>query len=176
LLVAYDEPTYEYITKQAAERKKALNVAHTHKSDDEIEILSDDDSEAHEPEDASVEASQTTNQDGASDANASESEDDTFKILVRSAASKDITLTVRPTTKCGAIVRAYLKKSGLADQYPEIMSASGSASPRKKRKGNTTTTKSTPQLCVDGDRIADHTEIGSQDLEDGDLVEVVGIN
>lgn len=104
---------------------------------------------------------------------ASESEDDTFKIIVRSANSKEVTLTVRPTTKCGAIVRAFLSKTGLADKYPDAMDF-GVASPNKKRK--TTAQGKVPQLCVEGGRIAASMEIGDQDVEDGDMVEVVGLD
>ena len=68
---------------------------------------------------------------------------------------------MRQTTKCSAILKAYLKKAGLASKYP---SASKKTS---KTKG--------PALAVDGDRLNPNDEIGTADLEDGDQVEVVGL-
>jgi hypothetical protein len=87
-----------------------------------------------------------------------------FKLTLRSAlTSKDITLTVRPTTTCGAIVKAFLKSAGLADKYP----GGSGQTPKKAGKG--------PMLCLDGDKLEPGSEIGDADLEDGDLVEVVGL-
>lgn len=85
---------------------------------------------------------------------------DKIKLVLRSAATEDnVNLTVRPTTTCGAIVKAFLKAAGLSDRYP--------VSPR--------TAQAMPQLMVDGDKMADDIEIGEADLDDGDLVEVVGL-
>ena len=107
--------------------------------------------------------------EAASEAAASEDEDDgRFKLILRSAVSKDITLTVRPTTKCGAIVKAFLKQAGLADKY--------SSPPAKKAKrGKAAASAPMPALTVDGDRLNSDDEISVADLEDGDLVEVVGL-
>ncbi|KAG2155909.1 uncharacterized protein EDB93DRAFT_1128794 [Suillus bovinus] len=81
---------------------------------------------------------------------------DKIKVVLRSAVTEEnVNLTVRPTTTCGAIVKAFLKAAGLSDRYP--------------------VSTSTPQLMVDGDKMADDTEIGEADLDDGDLVEVVGL-
>jgi hypothetical protein len=74
-----------------------------------------------------------------------------------------VNLTVRPTTTCGAIVKAFLKAAGLSDRYPD-------SPPTGKR-----TAQAMPQLMVDGDKMADDIEIGEADLDDGDLVEVVGL-
>ena len=95
----------------------------------------------------------------------------TFKLIVRSERTKDkdITLTVRPTTKCGAIVRAFLKKAGLQAEYPE-----GGAPAKSRGRGKAAAAK-VPALSVDGDRMGSETEIGEADLEDGDQVEVVGL-
>ncbi len=98
-------------------------------------------------------------------------ESQTFKLIVRSERTKDkdITLTVRPTTKCGAIVRAFLKKAGLDAEYP-----AGGAPIKGRGRGKAAAAK-VPALSVDGDRMDAETEIGEADLEDGDLVEVVGL-
>lgn len=81
--------------------------------------------------------------------------------MLRSAATEDsVNLTVRSTTTCGAIIKAFLKAAGLSDRYPV---------PPSKGK------QITPQLMVDGDKMTDDMEIGEADLDDGDLVEVVGL-
>ncbi|KAG0704256.1 hypothetical protein DFH29DRAFT_912590 [Suillus ampliporus] len=76
---------------------------------------------------------------------------DKIKLVFRSAVTEDnVNLTVRPTTTCGAIVKAFLKAAGLSDRYP---AKAGQAMPQW----------------------TDDTEIGEADLDDGDLVEVVGL-
>ncbi|EIW80894.1 hypothetical protein CONPUDRAFT_72760 [Coniophora puteana RWD-64-598 SS2] len=90
--------------------------------------------------------------------------DDKFRLILRSSATKDITLTVRPTTTCGAIVKAFLKKAGLSDRSVP----SSAKGPKKK-------TASVPHLVIDGDKMLPDTAIGDADLEDGDQVEVVGL-
>ncbi|RPD62637.1 hypothetical protein L226DRAFT_532365 [Lentinus tigrinus ALCF2SS1-7] len=94
----------------------------------------------------------------------------TFHLTIRSERTKDkdITLVVRPTTKCGAIVRAFLKKAGLDTEYP----ADGAPA---KGRGRGKAVAKVPVLSVDGDRMDPETEIGEADLEDGDQVEVVGL-
>jgi Ubiquitin-2 like Rad60 SUMO-like len=85
---------------------------------------------------------------------------DKFKLILRSSATtQDITLTVRPTATCGAIVKAFLKSSGLQNKYP--------SEPRKKGTG--------PALQIDGDRMNPLSVIGDSGLEDGDCVDVVGL-
>ncbi|KAH9002555.1 hypothetical protein EDB86DRAFT_2800259 [Lactarius hatsudake] len=91
-----------------------------------------------------------------------EEDDDTFKLVVRSGTTKDVTLKVRPTTSCGAIVKAFLRRAGIADKYPEGKSS------RKKSAGG-------PRLMIDGDRMDPDTPISEADLEDGDQVEVTGL-
>jgi hypothetical protein len=81
-------------------------------------------------------------------------DDDIFKLVVRSGVTKDVTLKVRPTTTCGAIVKAFLKRAGIADQYLE-----GGG----------------PRLMIDGERMDPETPISEADLEDGDQVEVDGL-
>ena len=92
---------------------------------------------------------------------------DTIKLVLRSAATKDKTfpLTVRSTTTCGAIVKAFLKAAGLPDNYSRVTSTSG----KGKRSAPF------PHLTVDGDRMDSEAEIGDADLEDGDLVEIIGV-
>ncbi|KAF8517405.1 hypothetical protein BU17DRAFT_91861 [Hysterangium stoloniferum] len=81
-----------------------------------------------------------------------------FKIVLRASGKNNITLTVRPSTTCGKIIRAYLtiliKQGGTA------------LSPRKS---------SQVRLCVDGEKQHPDTPISDCDLEDGDMVEVVGL-
>jgi hypothetical protein len=108
----------------------------------------------------------------------SESDEDKFKLILRSAltGNKEVSLVVRPTTKCGAIVKAFLKRAGLAGQYPEVF-AGAPASVGKKggRKSNVAVTGKDPRLCLDGDKLDNASEIGEADLEDGDMIEVVGL-
>lgn len=93
---------------------------------------------------------------------------DTFKLILRSAVtSKDITLTVRPTTTCGAIVKAFLKSAGLAAEY-----STGGTTPKKRKKADKLPQ---PMLQVDGEKMNWDDEIGNAELEDGDMVDVVGL-
>lgn len=108
----------------------------------------------------------------------SEAEGETFKLVLRSSGNKDISLTVRPTTKCGAILRAFLNKLGIAEQYPGVFAQSGPAAAKKKGGRKTKAAQAAekdPRLCIDGDKMDNETEIGEMDLEDGDMVEVVGL-
>jgi len=108
----------------------------------------------------------------------SESDEDKFKLILRSAltANKEINLVVRPTTKCGAIVKAFLKKAGLSGQYPEVFaSVSARASKKGGKKSNVTAGGKDPRLCLDGDKLDNASEIGDAGLEDGDMIEVVGL-
>jgi hypothetical protein len=107
-----------------------------------------------------------TAEDGESESDvqsAAEEDDDIFKLVVRSGVTKDVMLKVRPTTSCGAIVKAFLRRAGIADKYPE-----GKSSRRKSAVGG-------PRLMIDGDRMDPDTPISEADLEDGDQVEVTGL-
>jgi len=108
----------------------------------------------------------------------SESDEGKFKLILRSAltVNKEISLVVRPTTKCGTIVKAFLKKAGLAEQYPEVF-ADAPASTAKKggRKSNVVQAGKDPRLCLDGDKLDNASEVGDAELEDGDMVEIVGL-
>ena len=105
----------------------------------------------------------------------SDSDEDKFKLILRSAltADKEISLVVRPTTKCGAIVKAFLKKAGLSGQYPEVFSAVSAK--KGGRKNNVAAAGKDPRLCLDGDKLDNASKIGDADLEDGDMIEVVGL-
>ena len=106
----------------------------------------------------------------------SESDGDKFKLILRSALTpnKEISLVVRPTTKCGAIVKAFLKKAGLSGQYPEVFTGA-SVAKKGGRKNNVAVAGKDPRLCLDGDKLDNASEIGDADLEDGDMIEVVGL-
>ena len=84
---------------------------------------------------------------------------------------------MRPTTKCGAIVKAFLKKAGVADQYPAVFgeAAKTKSSGAPKKSGWGAPPKTDPRLCVDGEKLDNEAEIGDSELEEGDLVEVVGM-
>ncbi|KAL4080711.1 hypothetical protein J3A83DRAFT_4201889 [Scleroderma citrinum] len=143
-LEAYDKHTYEYIRTRRHQRPESP-----------ASPAGEDDNDG-----ASTEASDAEMHSNAE----SETEStggDTFKLVLRSAVTKDITLTVRPTTMCDAIVKAFLKAAGLPDVYSE--------------NGNGKKSKPYPQLKIDGEKQASNAEIGDAELDDGDLVEVVGI-
>ncbi|PFH46528.1 hypothetical protein AMATHDRAFT_50986 [Amanita thiersii Skay4041] len=153
-----------------------------------IEIDSDDDSD--EPPTQSIistqplPASQQTytqpqakSQPYTRDSDAeSDVDDNKFKIVLQSSLTqgRHITLTVRPTTKCGSIVKAFLKKAGLADQYPQVF-ADANVDATQKRGRRKTPIQKDPRIYIDGEKMENETEIGEADLEDGDMVEVVGL-
>ena len=158
---AYDKVTYQYLQENKRARSVSLPPGHSEPSktsrarSPSVTIMESD----HEAEEAPPPPSQEH-----------EDESDTFKLTVRSGRTdRDIILTVRPTTKCGAIVRAFLKKAGLEAEYP-----AGGATSKGRGRGKAAGSK-VPALSVDGDRMDPETEIGEADLEDGDLVEIVGL-
>jgi len=71
-------------------------------------------------------------------------------------------------------VKAFLKKAGLADKYLEE-STSTKSNPKKRGRKSLVVVATGPNLMVDGDKMNNDTEIGEADLEDGDMVEVVGL-
>ncbi|KAF9013202.1 hypothetical protein BDQ17DRAFT_1342970 [Cyathus striatus] len=189
-LVACDKTTYEYIRKNPEtthhtftySQSQPQTHAPTSKNDtDVINIDSDNENDigvsGPAPSSPQADYPPETQSDAGSD------DGDKFKLVLRSALTvgHDIALTVRPTTKCGAIVRAFLKKAGLQDQYPAAfgLEASAPASAVKKRgrqsKAAATPPQKNPQLLMDGEKLSNESEIGDMDLEDGDLVEVVGL-
>ncbi|KAJ7128232.1 hypothetical protein C8R43DRAFT_1134518 [Mycena crocata] len=164
-LIASDKTTWEYMRAHP-------NGASADADDAPLE-LSDTDGDAGSPA-----ASNTQESDGAD----SDAGGETMKLTLRSAlTTKDIVLTVRPTTTCGAIVQAFLKKAGLADKYG---SGSGNGKgPRKSVGGKGKGKKGAaapepakmPQLAVDGDKVGNDVQIGDADVDDGDMVDVVGL-
>lgn len=213
--------TYEYLQKEARDKRQTPSPAKerpSHHSVSEntnfINIPSDDEDSDDEAFSNQLDNQPDTQpssprkssppQPQASQESEAESDDGgKFKLVLRSDKSaKDITLIVRPTTKCGSIVKAYIKKIGLTDQYPHIFDENGSASApaapptttrgrggrgrggrgrgrgRGKAKVQAETPNvplSDPRITVDGDRMENDAEIGDADLEDGDMVDVVGL-
>lgn len=98
--------------------------------------------------------------------------EDAFKLTLRSVKTpKGIVLIVRPHTKCGKIVEAYLKKAGLANEYLKHDTTT-----RVQLRGrHGILAPSGPQLVVDGDRLDSEVEIREADVENGDIVEVTGL-
>ena len=104
----------------------------------------------------------------------------TLKLVLRSAltGSKEINLTVRTTTRCDAVVKAFIRKAGLEEQkYPELFGEESGNKGKGSKKGRKSLGGSgkDPRLSLDGDRFANDTQIGQTDMEDGDMVEVVGL-
>ncbi|TFY70973.1 hypothetical protein EVG20_g2036 [Dentipellis fragilis] len=141
---ASDKTTFEYIRQQKLRGSEPPEHAHGKGRSPSVNSGADSDS------DSDVQSV------------AEEAEDETFKLIVRSATTKDVTLTVRPTTTCGAIVKAFLKRTGLASKYPEGKS-------RRKSIGGG------PRLMVDGEKMNPDSPISEADLEDGDQIEVAGL-
>jgi hypothetical protein len=98
-------------------------------------------------------------EDAESDADAqlmAEDDDDIFTLVVRSGVTKDVTLKVRHTTTCGAIVKAFLKRAGIVEKHFVGKSSRG-------------------RLMIDGEHMDPDIPISEMDLEDGDQVEVTGL-
>jgi len=178
--VAYDQTTYSYLQANHYTRESNLSSAdhptqRPKDSADAIEINSDDDVGPLGPHPSSSPLDETQKQMHESDA---ESEaDDKFKIVLQSSLTQDkhITLTVRPRTKCGAIVKAFLKKAGVAEQYPHVFQDTASKAAPNKRGKKSQAKQKDPRICIDGEKMSNDAEIGDADLEDGDMVEVVGL-
>lgn len=118
----------------------------------------------------------------AMQSDAEDEDDNKFKITLKSivTGNKEIVLTVRPTTKCGNILRKFLEKAGLKAEYPQVFSDTPAAPPPKARRGRgkaaaPAPTAKDPRLCVDGDKLDNEDPISVAELEDGDMVEVVGL-
>ncbi|KAK2465372.1 hypothetical protein APHAL10511_002726 [Amanita phalloides] len=167
--VACDKATYAYLQANNFARESSPRIERPRQARAEaIEINSDDDSGP------SAYSSPPPPQRQTHESEAESEDDDKFKIVLQSSVTqgKHITLTVRPTTKCGAIVKAFLKKAGLTDQYPHVFQ--DKPAPNKRGRKSQVSQKD-PKICVDGDKMSNDTEIGDADLEDGDMVEVVGL-
>ncbi|KAJ7451561.1 hypothetical protein FB451DRAFT_701561 [Mycena latifolia] len=158
-LVACDKATWEYIRANPSAATTAAPVI-------DLE-LSDDDDDAPAP----FYSNTQQESDAESDAGG-----ETFKLVLRSAlTTKDITVTVRPTTTCGAIVQAFLKKAGLADKYGKDRRKSAGGASKKGKRGAAPEPEKDPQLSIDGDKMAHNVPISEADLGDGDMVDVVGL-
>ncbi|KAI0058271.1 hypothetical protein BV25DRAFT_1994402 [Artomyces pyxidatus] len=144
---ASDKTTFEYLRQHRHQRPPVSSDGRGAAPETSVNGEADE-------SDADVQSVQDANED----------EDDTFKLVVRSGSTKDVTLTVRPTTTCGAIVKAFLKRVGLSDKYPEGKSA------RRKSAA-----AAGPRLMIDGERMDPEAPIADGDLEDGDQVEVAGL-
>ncbi|KAI0754741.1 hypothetical protein C8Q80DRAFT_1140698 [Daedaleopsis nitida] len=159
-LEACDKSTYEYI--QANKRMRSPSVAPA--GGDSLRL-----SPSRGRSQSILELAESDSEKEESPPHYDEGQSNTFHLTVRSARTdKDISLLVRPTTKCGAIVRAFLKKAGLEKEYPM------NAAPASRWWGKAAAQKD-PALSVDGDKMDPDTEIGEADLDDGDLVEIVGL-
>ncbi|KAI0087049.1 hypothetical protein BDY19DRAFT_907909 [Irpex rosettiformis] len=149
---AYDKQTFEYLQKnrhRSPGPSNALNAVHQSRESSPAGTEGDDSAAASEAEEDAE-------------------DDDRLKITLRAASLKSLNLTVRQTTKCSAILRAFLKYNNLSEKYP--------SSPTKGKKGKKGKSQATgPALVVDGDRLSPDDEISVADLEDGDMVEVVGL-
>lgn len=176
--MAYEKRAYEYIQKNPHSVVRPIATNSSTPTTSTNNPLHNDPASSFEPSHLStVQESDTESQAAAESDAGNDEEDDKFKLILRSALTGDITLTVRPTTKCGAILRAFLKKAKLADrpEYKEVFAAAaGGGNGTGRSKGKPGAKGKDPRLCIDGDRMENQTEIGA-DLEDGDMVEVVGL-
>ncbi|KAJ3513491.1 hypothetical protein NLJ89_g2912 [Agrocybe chaxingu] len=188
--MAYEKTAFDYIQRNNVPARPQNVDPIPSTSNDTVEIGSDSDSDVQElPADSQLtQPVQSQQQESESEAEEAD-QGEKFKLILRSGitSGKDITLVVRPTTKCGAIVKAFLKKAGLAEQYPEVFTDAVAPAPAITAKGKKGGKKSKaaaatavlpskdPRLCIDGDKMNNDMEIGDADLEDGDMVEVVGL-
>lgn len=204
--VACHQETYDYIHRQARTFHRTLSPTRSPAKDDNffnliveedvIPIISGDEAEVNNNViimSADVTHSSKTSLDrihkspqGESDAE-SQSDAKKLKLILRSGkVARDITLIVRPTTKCGSIVKAYIKKAGLAEQYPHVFVEAATEEPlasrgrgrgRGRGKGKTAAVSilPDPRICVDGDKMDNNAEIEEADLDDSDMVDVVGL-
>jgi len=182
---AYEKTAFEYIQKHQVDPLPLGGI-----SSETTGIDSDDDNDAGSFNLNLTDSFYQTNtqtQMQESDADSEVELGEKFKLVLRSAVTgaNTINLVVRRTTKCGAIVKAFLKKSGLEEGYPELFENSGSnfGNTKKGRKSGSGMQAGTsgrasgknPQLCIDGEKQDNVAVIGDADLEDGDMVEVVGL-
>jgi hypothetical protein len=213
LLAAYARAAYDYIrahpdlpsfdtldSQQPQTQTPRRSAPQANTGSIDISDSDDDDSSPPLTRHNTVSQTQTPSQPSQSQSQsqprsqsvADEDEDDNkFKLVLRSALTgdKNITLTVRPTAKCGSILKAFLKRAGLEEQYPHVFSDTPAAPPpttgakRGRGGGRKNNAKAAaaamplkdPRLCIDGEKMDNETPISEADLEDGDMVEVVGL-
>jgi hypothetical protein len=156
-VAAYEETTYQYLHEHPDAFSEHFSLS---QSSSVPEGVGDSDEEELELPDG------RGNDD---DGDKSDAGGDTFKLTIRSALSSDITVTVRQTTTCGSIVKAFLQKAGMQDQYPAVFNADTAFVRRGKA------TVKDPRIVIDGDKMENDVEIGEADLEDGDLIEIAGL-
>ena len=186
-LVACEKATYEYLREQEEiQRRSSVHPPSDNErddSDDDILVIHDG-----SDDDAGPRSSSPTYTSGSTTRPSSNSaphtkattpapdedeDDEKFKIILRSSSFPDVPLTVRPTTTCGAIIRAFLKKVGMADQYPNAGIAQ--PEPLKKGRGRNAAAVKDPHLEIDGDKMAHTAPIDEAGLDDGDVVDVHGL-
>ncbi|KXN82859.1 hypothetical protein AN958_02133 [Leucoagaricus sp. SymC.cos] len=209
-LTACHQKTYDFIQQQARElrqtrspvaKKPTYNTNPVNPAEENVINIPSDDEDADDSDiHITTPHQNNTSETPAAESNSSppkasqesdagsESDVAKFKLVLRSnKTAKDITLIVRPTTKCGAIVKAYIKKAGLAEQYSHLFNEGGAIEApvlptrgrgRSRGKGRgrgRDPSLPDPRISVDGDKMENDTEIGDADLDDGDMVEVVGL-
>ncbi|KAL1722815.1 hypothetical protein EV715DRAFT_286863 [Schizophyllum commune] len=187
-LVACEKATYEYLREQEEiQRRSSVHPPSDNErddSDDDILVIhdgSDDDAPGPRPSSPTYTSGSTTRPSSNSaphtkattPAPDEDEDDEKFKIILRSSSFPDVPLTVRPTTTCGAIIRAFLKKVGVADQYPNAGIAQ--PEPLKKGRGRNAAAVKDPHLEIDGDKMAHTAPIDEAGLDDGDVVDVHGL-
>ncbi|KAF9525541.1 hypothetical protein CPB83DRAFT_771916 [Crepidotus variabilis] len=172
LFSAYEKTAFEHIQKNqrisysqppaGLSQTRAVVQSNT---DGPIELDSDDDDAGYQKNHASPPI-ETQTQTQESDADSEAEQGDKIRIILRSAVTgnKDFTLIVKPTNKCGSIIKTFIKKAGLAAEYPHLFGGKGGGK-----------TKKDPRLCIDGEKCDNDTEIAEMDLEEGDKVDVVGL-
>ena len=194
-----DMPSFDIIASQLPQTQTprrtlpqansgSIDISDSDDDDDNSPPLTRDNtvSQTQTPSQPSQSQSQPRSQSVADD----EEDHNKFKLVLRSALTgdKNVTLTVRPTTKCGNILKAFLKRAGLEEQYPHIFSDTPAVPPpttgakRGRGGGRKNNAKAAaavplkdPRLCIDGEKMDNETPISEADLEDGDMVEVVGL-
>ncbi|KAI0647844.1 hypothetical protein C8Q79DRAFT_952190 [Trametes meyenii] len=169
-LEACDKTTYHYLQENRRMRSESIAPPILPDSKD---VSHRSPSRPHSPS-----ATELSDDDGAASSPPSPKQQDdkpsdAFHIKVLSGRTTgEITLLVRPTTKCGAIVRAFLKKAGLEAEYPENPPVPQG---RGRGRGKAVAATRIPALSIEGDKMDPETEIGDADLVDGEQVEIVGL-
>ncbi|KAL1745261.1 hypothetical protein HDZ31DRAFT_36748 [Schizophyllum fasciatum] len=199
-LVACDKATYDYLRElEEAQRRSSVHPPSDHEDaedadDDDVVVIASDDEPSYPHTSTSTTASSSTtastNRTSPSQPTTthptptprapSEDADDgggKFKIILRSGSFPDVPLTVRPTTTCGAIVRAFLKKVGLTDQFPNAgtAGAGAQAQPKGGRGRGAPPPAKDPHLVMDGDKLNHTAPIEEAELDDGDVLDVHGL-
>jgi hypothetical protein len=184
-LDAYEKTAYEYIqTNQPkfSHRMPGPRDKTEGSSNEPIDIDTDSEGEMGEMPRGSTSTFRASTPPQTQDSDSDSSTKDlgkTLKLVLRSElpTSKEITLTVRTTARCIAVLKAFIKKAGLDEEkYPELFV--GESEGDDKGKGNKRGKKASgkdPRLCLDGDKFDHDTQIGQTDLDDGDMVDVVGL-